>query len=108
MIRRSGEIEEGRNLDQKIPAFEEVGAHVEGYNSRAVGLCLVGGITRDGKPENNFTLEQWQSLERLVKELKVRYPNAEVLGHRDFPGVNKACPCFDAKAWWKQVTAESH
>ena len=26
---------------------------------------------------------------------------AKVVGHRDFPNVHKACPCFEAKAWAK-------
>ena len=33
----------------------------------------------------------------------VHYPEAEILGHRDFPGVAKACPCFDAKKEYKNI-----
>jgi hypothetical protein len=28
------------------------------------------------------------------------FPNAVVCGHRDFAGVSKECPSFDAKTWW--------
>lgn len=91
VIRRNGTIETGRNL-------EEIGAHARGYNSTSVGICLVGGISESGKPENNFTQEQWKSLETLVKDLKTKYPDAEVIGHRDV--AKKDCPCFDAWAWW--------
>lgn len=28
---------------------------------------------------------------------------AEVLGHRDFPGVKKECPSFDVRTWLKTV-----
>jgi hypothetical protein len=30
----------------------------------------------------------------------VDYPQAEVLGHRDIPGVKKDCPSFNVKEWW--------
>ena len=33
----------------------------------------------------------------VLKELKRSYPNAIICGHRDFPNVKKACPCFEAK-----------
>lgn len=95
VIRRSGRVEAGRRLD-------EVGAHVAGYNADSVGVCLVGGLNDDTwQPENNFTPQQWESLTALLKRLVKKYPNAKVLGHRDFPDVKKACPCFDAIPWAK-------
>ena len=100
VIRRDGTIEAGR-------LFSDIGAHVEGYNARALGICMVGGKGKDGKPENNFTLAQWESLRKRVTASKLMYPSAIVQGHRDFPGVTKACPCFDAKAWWAGVLSQS-
>ena len=41
VIRRDGTIEQGR-------PDEAVGAHVEGFNSTAVGICLAGGVAADG------------------------------------------------------------
>ncbi|WP_233905546.1 hypothetical protein [Segatella copri] len=33
----------------------------------------------------------------LIINLHHRFPDIKViLGHRDLPGVQKACPCFDA------------
>lgn len=96
VIKRDGKVEEGREVNK-------IGAHVEGHNANSVGICLVGGLAADGKtPENNYTPEQWASLKKLLKDLKEKYPKATIQGHRDFPGVSKACPCFDAKAWAKQ------
>jgi hypothetical protein len=92
VIRRNGEIEIGRPVDA-------VGAHVEGYNSISVGICLVGGVDAKGKSEDNFTNSQWETLAKLVRELKAKYPNAKVQGHRDFPKVAKDCPCFDVQDW---------
>jgi len=94
VIRRNGRVEKGR-------AEQDVGAHVARYNASSLGICLVGGVNQNDftKPENNFTAEQWTALRDLLAVLIRKYPDAKVLGHRDFPGVNKACPCFDARQW---------
>jgi N-acetylmuramoyl-L-alanine amidase len=34
---------------------------------------------------------------------KKKYPTAIIQGHRDFSGVNKACPSFDAKKEYASV-----
>jgi N-acetyl-anhydromuramyl-L-alanine amidase AmpD len=78
-----------------------------GFNSQSVGICLIGGINKQGKSENNFTVDQWVALGELVIQLKERFPNAEVVGHRDFTNVAKDCPCFDVKSWYKE-TVENH
>lgn len=106
VIRRDGRVEMGRDLDHHIPDFDEVGAHVTGYNTVSLGICLVGGKSRaNGGPEANFTDAQYKSLRRVLKELKVRYPKAQVVGHRDLnPG--KACPSFDVKRWWGEMEAK--
>lgn len=41
------------------------------------------------------------TLRNQIDVLKASYPNAKVLGHRDFPKVAKACPCFDAGKWYE-------
>lgn len=94
-IKRDGTLQAGRPLDRQ-------GAHVRGYNHLSVGVCMAGGVAEDGvTPENNFTSAQFATLVKILKELKRdHFPHAEVQGHRDFPNVHKACPCFDAKPWW--------
>jgi N-acetylmuramoyl-L-alanine amidase len=97
VIRRDGTVETGRPND--VP-----GAHARGFNHLSLGLCLVGGVESDGKtPEMNFTHLQWDALAELVNDLKVKHPDAEVLGHRDLPNVNKACPSFDVRAWYETI-----
>lgn len=96
VIRRNGNIEFGR-------PFDAVGAHVAGHNSHTVGVCLAGGVDANGKAEDNFTPEQYLSLRQLIQILMKVYPGSRVMGHRDFPAVNKDCPCFDAGAWWAQM-----
>lgn len=104
VIRRNGIIETGRDLDGDGDIDEEVGAHVAGHNATTIGICLVGGKGANGTPDCNFTVNQWDALERLVSDLTARYPGAEVKGHRDLdPG--KACPTFDVPAWWAGVAA---
>lgn len=95
VVRRTGMIEVGRPEDK-------IGAHVEGHNSNSVGVCLIGGVEADDKlrAEFNYTRSQMRALERLLTDLTAKYPKAEVLGHKDFPSVAKACPCFDVRAWW--------
>jgi N-acetylmuramoyl-L-alanine amidase len=96
VIRRSGKLETGRPL-------ETIGTHVKGHNTDSVGICLVGGLNNQTfKPENNYTPQQWDTLRKLLTGLLKKYPKAKVLGHRDFAGVAKACPCFNAKTWAKQ------
>lgn len=95
VIRRDGTVEEGR--DVKV-----VGAHAVPWNSRSVGVCLVGGVDENGQPENNFTKRQFESLRGLVNRLLVDYPASDVIGHRDVPGVAKACPSFDVRRWYEQ------
>ena len=93
VIRRDGSVETGRPID-------ETGAHVMGYNDRSIGICMVGGITKDGKTEDNFTEEQYRALAKLLFALKEDYPKAIIQGHRDFPNVKKDCPSFNVKKWW--------
>jgi len=96
VIRRDGTLEEGRSESQ-------IGAHVQGYNENSLGICMVGGVDANDvtKAVNNFTPEQFEALKDLLTLLKLKYPKAKVQGHRDFPNVKKACPCFDVATWLK-------
>lgn len=100
IIRRDGEVELGR-------AKEQVGAHVRGHNRTSIGVCLVGGIDDSGEAEDNYTLDQYVALAELLQQLHEEFPEAEILGHRDFPRVRKACPCFDVKKWWRDTVENS-
>jgi N-acetyl-anhydromuramyl-L-alanine amidase AmpD len=84
--------------------FWERGAHVKDYNDVSLGICMVGGVDINNKPENNFTENQFKALKKTLDFLTAIFPRAKVCGHRDFPGVNKACPCFNAGKWWLDNT----
>jgi len=106
VIKRDGTVEKGRPENT-------VGAHVEGYNSRSLGICLVGGVDAAGKPQDNFTDAQWAALIPTLRSLKHAYPLAKIVGHRDLsPDKNKdgkvsphewlkSCPCFDVAQFLK-------
>lgn len=88
---------------------------VQGYNSTAINVAYVGGIDTKGNGVDNRTDEQKKSLKSVLCELKKKYPNAEILGHRDIsPDKNgngivdpweriKECPCFNAKDEYKDL-----
>jgi hypothetical protein len=92
VIPRDGTIQIGRPMDY-------CGAHVEGYNNRALGICLIGGIAEDGKAEDNFTPKQKEALIVALRFCRLYAPGARIQGHRDFPNVAKDCPSFDVRAW---------
>ena len=77
--------------------IELVSNGVQGYNSQTINISYVGGIDKSGKPKDTRTEAQKQSILKLLKELRVKFPKAKIQGHRDFPNVKKACPSFDAK-----------
>jgi N-acetylmuramoyl-L-alanine amidase len=84
-----------RTLDDSVK-----GAHVGRANSGNIGICYVGGMDRlNKKPKDSRTPAQKAALRDLVRDYQARYPGIIVRGHRDWPGVAKACPSFDAPAW---------
>ncbi len=87
VIHRDGTVERGRPLYWQ-------GAHCRGHNRHSVGICLIG---RDNYPE-----AQLRSLRRICKQLKKKWINSAVVGHRDLDS-SKTCPNFDAKKWWRDV-----
>lgn len=85
-----------------IADFNDVTNGVYGYNTKSIHLSYIGGIDKNGKALDNRTEEQKSLMDLTVKELKKILPNTvEVKGHRDFPGVAKACPSFDVSGEFK-------
>ena len=84
------------NVVNLLP-IELVSNGVQGYNSQTINISYVGGIDKSGKPKDTRTEAQKQSILKLLKGLRVKFPKAKIQGHRDFPNVKKACPSFEAK-----------
>lgn len=93
---------------QMLPE-EQVANGVKGYNAHSIHVAWVGGIdSTHPKGIDNRTKNQKQALFDLLTKLKLRYRNAQIMGHRDIsPDLNhngvvdpweriKECPCFDA------------
>lgn len=89
-----GTIHQGRSEDQ-------IGAHCLKHNTNSIGVVYVGGLDANGKPKDTRTEAQKQGLRKLLTELKRKYPNATIHGHRDFAA--KACPSFDATRAYKDI-----
>ena len=80
-----------------------IGAHARRYNAHSIGICYEGGLDANGNPDDTRTPAQKHALITLLRSLKVDYPDAEILGHRDLPWVKKRCPCFDARSEYKHL-----
>lgn len=95
-------IEANGNLVQLAP-LTSITNGVVGYNSTLINIAYIGGIDATNRPVDNRTTQQKKALLSLLQELKKQFPAAIIQGHRDFPGVNKACPSFDAKTEYRTI-----
>ena len=90
VVRRDGTVENGRPIEQ-------IGAHCVNHNKYSIGICYEGGLDARGCIADTRTAAQKDAMFWLIINLHHRFPDIKViLGHRDLPGVQKACPCFDA------------
>ena len=91
----NGEIWKGRD-EQRI------GAHCLNHNKHSIGICYIGGLSsKDYTPKDTRTDMQKAALIKLLRELKVKYPNATIHGHNEFAA--KECPCFNANNEYKNI-----
>lgn len=74
------------------------GAHVREHNHEALGIVLVG--------HGEYTERQLQTLKYACFRFLHKYPEREILGHRDLDS-KKTCPGFDVKEWWNNARMES-
>lgn len=85
IIKSNGEIVELAN-------DEIVTNGVAGHNRDSLHVCYIGGRDKDDR-----TPAQKESMALVLKDWLEKYPKARITGHRDFPGVKKACPQFSAE-----------
>lgn len=111
------------HLDGTIEACRpesKIGCHASGHNANSIGICYIGGLdardTNGCTIKDTRTIQQKESLIKLIKVLKVKYPSIKkVIGHRDTsPDLNgngiiepyeyiKGCPCFNAIPEYKNL-----
>ena len=92
-VRRNGDV---------IPLLPESvqGVHARHYNYCSLGIVYEGGLDENGVAADTRTEAQKHSLYELLKDLTRDYPDARILGHCEFPRVNKKCPChFPSKEY---------
>lgn len=92
----------------QLLALEEVSNGVQGYNATAINVAYIGGIDSQGKPADNRTPAQKDTLVLLLHQLRQRFPAAQIMGHRDIWGSDsrkwkKMCPCFNAMEEYKNI-----
>ena len=90
LIHIDGTIEEGRPINKQ-------GAHCSGENRGSIGICYVGGMSKDmKKAKDTRTQAQKDSLIKLMHELIYKYNKYMTIhGHNEY--ANKACPSFNVK-----------
>lgn len=96
IVKPDGEIVE-------LLSIEQVSNGVQGFNSQTINISYIGGVDQNNNPTDNRTPAQKAALLKKLKELKIKYPQAKIQGHRDFPNVRKACPSFDAIKEYKDL-----
>jgi len=87
IIDRHGKLEIGRQEDA-------IGAGVRGHNLDSIHICMVGGVDENLKPEDNFTIIQYNTLRNTLLLLRSRYPETIIMAHNELDK-KKACPSFD-------------
>ena len=101
-----------------LTPIETASNGVKGYNKETINICCKGGIDAKGKPVDNRTDAQKATLKARIIFYKKQFPNAVVLGHRDFStdqngnGIIerwefiKSCPAYDVRDWIKSIGLE--
>ena len=90
VIDLQGNIHNGRPITRQ-------GAHCSGQNRGSIGICYVGGMSKDmKKAKDTRTQAQKDSLIKLMHELIYKYnKDMTIHGHNEF--ANKACPSFNVQ-----------
>lgn len=88
---------------------------VAGHNAHSLHVCYIGGKDARGNFSDTRTEDQKATLFARLEDLKERYPQAVIVGHRDLsPDTDKngkvdhyeyikVCPCFDAKTEYQSL-----
>ena len=104
MIHLDGRVERlvANNEDSMVDSWEVTNG-AAGYNSTSRHIVYVGGCDKQLRAKDTRTNEQLRAMAQYVREFHKIFPKVEICGHRDLPGVKKACPGFDVKQWLKSI-----
>jgi N-acetylmuramoyl-L-alanine amidase len=97
-------VEENGKIE-KLSDFNQITNGVAGWNSESIHIAYVGGVVRgnvnvplDSRNSNQKAglLTCIHEAVKWIRDNGGNLDNVTILGHRDFPNVNKACPSFNA------------
>ena len=90
VVLEDGTIQKGRWADYS-------GAHAKGFNAHSLGICRIGGMSKDGEALRDATNEQINSIRKLTHLLVELYDLSitDVKAHNELPHVNKSCPLMN-------------
>lgn len=95
---------------EELTPIEKPSNGVKGHNHDSIHICYKGG----SKGIDDRTPEQKAAIIRILRYLKVKFPKAKIMGHRDLsPDLDgdgiiephewvKKCPAFDVKQFCKE------
>ena len=86
VIDLDGVVHEGRDIHKQ-------GAHCRGQNYNSIGICYIGGLSREMEPKDTMTQEQMSGLYQITHQLRAIFGGLPIFGHNEFS--EKACPSFD-------------
>jgi hypothetical protein len=89
------------NEDATVDPWEVTNG-AAGYNSVSRHVVYAGGLL-NGADTDTRTPRQREAMKRYVTDFHAKHPGVKIIGHRDLPGVKKACPSFDVKAWLSSI-----
>ena len=76
----------------------------KGANLDSLHVAYIGGLDPLTRVDKDTRTEaQKAALLQTIKQWKQLFGITEVIGHRDWPGVKKSCPCFDARKEYANV-----
>ena len=74
------------------------GAHAKGHNTGSIGICMIG--------TDEYNLDQWAILDKLLRKLSCKYDDLKIIGHNEIS--DKSCPGFDVQWWLNNKFYEKH
>lgn len=94
-----GQIQTGRPLDgDKQLEDNEIGAHVYGFNSHSIGICLI----HKDKPYNmSILLSLVSLLQELIKKYNIHIEN--IFGHYELDSKKPLCPSINMLLFRKDL-----
>jgi N-acetylmuramoyl-L-alanine amidase len=86
----------------KLENYDNPTNGVKGHNRNSIHISYIGGVDTSNRPIDNRTPQQKEAIiDCIVEALGYAQKKVFIQGHRDFEGVAKACPCFDAIAEYR-------